>query len=178
MDAFPAQYRRHLLCGQRRKLGLRRADPDDEIGDSTLADDWLALLQIERVDFTLAWRRLADAAAGDETPLRALFADARALDRWLVRWRDRCDNENGAMVANTAMIERAKSMRRVNPIFIARNHRVEEALAAASEEDDLAPFERLLDVLERPYDDAAELARFAEPAPRDVTASYRTFCGT
>jgi uncharacterized protein YdiU (UPF0061 family) len=178
MDAFPAQYRRHLLCGQRRKLGLRRADPDDEIGDSTLADDWLALLQIERVDFTLAWRRLADAAAGDETPLRALFADARALDRWLVRWRDRCDNENGTMVANTAMIERAKSMRRVNPIFIARNHRVEEALAAASEEDDLAPFERLLDVLERPYDDAAELARFAEPAPRDVTASYRTFCGT
>ncbi|HEY3553565.1 MAG TPA: protein adenylyltransferase SelO family protein, partial [Casimicrobiaceae bacterium] len=157
---------------------LRRADPDDDVGDSALIDDWLALLQTERVDFTLAWRRLADAAEGDEAPVRALFADARALDAWLARWRDRCADENGAMDVNTAMIERTKSMRRVNPIFIARNHRVEEALAAASDEDDLGPFEHLLEVLRRPYDDAPQLAPFAEPAPPGVTESYRTFCGT
>jgi uncharacterized protein YdiU (UPF0061 family) len=177
IDAFPARYRTHLLAGQRRKLGLHRADADDEAIDSALVDDWLTLLQTERVDFTLAWRRLGDAAAGDEAPLRALFADAGALDTWLARWRDRCADETGEAGATTA-IERAKSMHRVNPIVIARNHRVEEALAAASDEDDLAPFERLLDALKHPYDDAPEIAPFTEPAPPDVTASYRTFCGT
>src|SRR4249919_2140249 len=49
LAAFPAQYRMHLLRGQRAKLGLRRADPDDEVADSALAEDWLALLHAERV---------------------------------------------------------------------------------------------------------------------------------
>ena len=77
-----------------------------------------------------------------------------------------------------AGVERAQAMRRVNPMIIARNHRVEEALAAASNDGDLGPFQRLLDALRRPYDDASELAAYAEPAPAAVTACYRTFCGT
>ncbi len=77
-----------------------------------------------------------------------------------------------------AGIERARAMRSVNPAVIPRNHRVEEALAAASNEGDLAPFERLLDALRRPYDEASERSQYAEPAPADVTAGYRTFCGT
>jgi serine/tyrosine/threonine adenylyltransferase len=178
--AFPAQYRRQLLRGQRAKLGLRRGEPDDDGADGTLAEDWLALLHAERVDFTLGWRRLADAAAGDDAPLRALFADVRAPDAWLARWRDRCASEDDAAEQGPAMaaIERAGAMRSVNPRVIPRNHRVEEALAAASDEGDLAPFERLLDAVRRPYDDDSELAPYAEPAPAAVTASYRTFCGT
>ena len=69
-------------------------------------------------------------------------------------------------------------MRRVNPYVIARNHRVEEALAAASGQGDLAPFERLLAALERPFDETPEQAPYAEPAAAAVTAGYRTFCGT
>ena len=69
-------------------------------------------------------------------------------------------------------------MRSVNPNVIARNHRVEEALAAASDQGDLAPFQRLLDALRQPYDEAPELAPYAEPASAAVTACYRTFCGT
>ena len=153
--AFPARYRRHLLRGQRAKLGLRRGEPDDDAADAALAEDWLTLLHAERVDFTLGWRRLADAAAGDEAPLRALFADTRAPDAWLARWRARCasedDGEHGSAMAG---IERAGAMRSVNPGVIPRNHRVEEALAAASDEGDLAPFERLLDALRQPYDEA------------------------
>ena len=180
IDTFPAQYHRHLLRGQRAKLGLHRAEPDDDIADTTLVEDWLSLLHAGRVDFTLAWRRLADAAAGDEAPLRVLFADAHALDAWLGRWRDRCASErdssdHGSPIAGA---ERAGAMRAVNPIIIARNHRVEEALAAASDHDDLAPFEQLLDALRRPYDETPELARYAEPAPAAVTACYQTFCGT
>jgi uncharacterized protein YdiU (UPF0061 family) len=129
------------------------------------------------VDFTLGWRRLADAAAGDEEKLRALFTDVNAPDAWLAGWRTRCASEDGAD-AVACGIERATAMRRVNPIVIARNHRVEEALAAASNDGDLGPFERLLDALRQPYDEAPERAQYAEPAPAEVTAGYRTFCGT
>ena len=176
---FPAQYRRHLLRGQRAKLGLRRAEPGDDAADKALAEDWLSLLHAERVDFTLAWRRLADAAAGDEAPLRALFADARAADAWLARWRARCASESdGAHGSSMSSVERVQAMRSVDPYVIARNHRVEEALAAASDQGDLAPFQQLLDALRRPYDETHELMRYAEPAPAAVTACYRTFCGT
>lgn len=176
LNAFPAKYQAHLLRGQRAKLGLVRDEPDDE----ALAEIWLALLQAARVDFTLGWRRLADAAAGNEAPLRSLFADARALDEWLPRWRARCASEDrgeGRDPAQSAL-ERAGRMRRVNPWIIPRNHRVEEALAGASDEGDLAPFERLLAALRRPFDEDEANSPFAEPAPPAVTACYQTFCGT
>ena len=170
---FSAQYETHLRRGQRAKLGLRRTEADDDSSDAALADDWLTLLHTERVDFTLAWRRLADAASGNEAPLRALFTDAHGLEAWLARWHARCASE-----ADIEASERAKTMRRVNPYVIARNHRVEEALAAASDADDLAPFERLLAAVRQPNVESAEQAPFAEPAPAAVTACYRTFCGT
>jgi uncharacterized protein YdiU (UPF0061 family) len=176
--AFPARYRYHLLRGQRAKLGLRRGEPGEEGADAALAADWLALLQAGQVDFTLGWRRLADAAAGDEAPLRALFADAGAPQAWLARWRARCASEDTGAAPATAGRARAEAMRAVNPVVIARNHRVEEALAAASDQGDLAPFERLLDALRRPYDEPGGRTRYAEPAPAHLTASYRTFCGT
>ena len=71
----------------------------------------------------------------------------------------------------------AAAMRRVNPIYIPRNQRVEEALAAA-EQDDLAPFDALLDVITHPFEERNEWVRYATPAPRSVTSTYRTFCGT
>lgn len=176
---FPAQYRGRLLRGQRAKLGLRRAEPDDDTADTALVEDWLSLLHAERVDFTLAWRRLADAAAGDEGPLRALFTAAHAPDAWLTRWRARVASEADSTTGSPVPgIARAEAMRGVNPIVIARNHRVEEALAAASGQGDLAPFRQLLDAVRQPYAEADTLARYAEPAPAAVTARYRTFCGT
>ncbi len=181
IDAFPALYACHLLSGQRAKLGLGVGQAADDVADAALADDWLAQLHAGRIDFTLAWRRLADAAAGDDAPLRSLFTAASAPDAWLARWRERCAREdegasaNGNIAAGTA---RAARMRLVSPWAIARNHRVEEALTAASDDEDLGPFERLLEALRHPYDETADNARYAEPAPADVTAGYRTFCGT
>jgi uncharacterized protein YdiU (UPF0061 family) len=180
IDAFPERYRHHLLRGQRAKLGLRAAGASSDEADTALADDWLALLQTGKIDFTLAWRHLAEAAAGDEAPLRSLFADAEALDPWLARWRERCvrDDEGAAASDATAGAARAERMRRVNPWLIPRNHRVEEALAAASDDEDLGPFDRLLAALRRPYDETAAHDRYAEPAAAEVTACYKTFCGT
>jgi len=168
IDDFPALYAQALLQGQRAKLGLQQTDD----GDAALAQDWLALLQQHGVDFTLAWRRLADAAAGDANPLRALFAEASAVNPWLQRWQARCAIEGGDGP------QRAALMRQVNPWIIPRNHRVEEALAAASSQGDLQPFKALLAALQRPYDDDLALASYAQPAPTEVTAGYRTFCGT
>ncbi len=182
IESFPATYRRALLEGQRAKLGLLQAARTDDEADATLADDWLALLQAGAVDFTLAWRRLADAAAGDEAPLRALFAELTAPDAWLARWRARCARDDaiepsspGAPLGAAA---RAERMRAVNPWIIPRNHRVEEALDAGSDASDLGPFERLLAALRSPYDEVPGNARYAEAAPADVTARYQTFCGT
>jgi len=185
IDSFPATYRRQLLQGQRAKLGLRRIEAADDAADTALADDWLAMLHARHVDFTLAWRGLADAAEGNDAPLRALFAPAGAEpgvpDAWLARWRERCarDDDGAAPVdATSACVARAERMRRVNPWLIPRNHRVEEALAAASDDEDPGPFDRLLEALRRPYDETAAHARYAEPAAAEITASYRTFCGT
>ncbi|WP_019588629.1 protein adenylyltransferase SelO [Deinococcus apachensis] len=172
IDAFPEWYAAALLKGQREKLGLRGGDDEP---DRALAADWLTLLHQYGVDFTLGWRRLADAADGDDMLLRSLFPQPQAPDAWLARWRSRVESEGGHALEWS---ERAERMRRVNPAVIPRNHRVEEALSAASDKGDLAPFRRLLTALRRPYDETQDQAEYIEPAGAEVTACYRTFCGT
>jgi len=190
LGRFPALHRARLLRAQRARLGLRVANPVDDADDAALADDWLALLHREGVDFTLGWRHLADAAEGRDDALRALFADPQAPQSWLARWRARCGRDdaqagNAATAAATAAADvnassrtRAETMRLASPRIVPRHHRVEAALDAASAHGDLAPFSRLLDALRRPFDDDPSLDEFAQPAPRELTASYRTFCGT
>jgi uncharacterized protein YdiU (UPF0061 family) len=170
LDAFPAQFGAALLRGQRRKLGLgEAAAPED---DAKLANDWLALLHAQAVDFTLGWRRLADAAQGDEAPLETLFTDTAPLRAWLARWRARCEAEGGTGDA------RAAAIRRASPWLIPRNHRVEEALQAASAEGDMGPFENLMEALREPWTEKPGHAAYAQPAPAAQTACYQTFCGT
>jgi serine/tyrosine/threonine adenylyltransferase len=175
INAFPALYATALLKGQRAKLGLQNSADDND--DTALVADWLTLLQDNAVDFTLAWRRLCDAADGDANPLRAVFAQPASVNPWLQRWAERCALEDGGAEA-AAGAARAQRMRTVNPWIIARNHRVEEALAAASAQGDLLPFKRLLAAIQQPWTEDALLARYAEPAPAQVTAGYQTFCGT
>lgn len=174
IDAFPLWFAGALLQGQRAKLGLQQ-DTDDA-ADTLLAEGWLALLQAHSVDFTLAWRRLCDAAQGDANPLRALFAESTALNPWLERWQARCLAEDAGLAGAAAA--RAHRMRRTNPWIIPRNHRVEEALTAASQQGDLAPFQQLLAALMKPYAETPDVASYAEPAPAALAAGYQTFCGT
>lgn len=181
INAFPDEYRRCWLASMRAKLGLNAGTAEQERSDVVLVEEWLTLLQRQRVDFTLAWRWLADAAEGRAQRLRELFAEPQALDAWLARWQLRCAADTGAFLPANPVgtpVARAQAMREVNPWIIARNHRVEEALAAASDDGDLAPFQRLLAALAQPYREDPALAAFAEPAPSAFTASYRTFCGT
>jgi uncharacterized protein YdiU (UPF0061 family) len=139
------------------KLGLAVPDGD-------LADAFLAAMEGQGADWTLAFRHLAAAAGGDETFLRAQFAAPAALDAWLPRWR--------AALAPDA----AARMRAANPLVIPRNHLVEEALAAATD-GDMAPFDALLAQVTAPYADRPGRERFALPAPAGF-GRYTTFCGT
>jgi uncharacterized protein YdiU (UPF0061 family) len=164
VHAFPAQYERHWLQGMRAKLGLVR----EEAADLTLAAGFLTAMEGQHVDYTLAFRFLAEAALGQEEPMRALFADPSAYASWSGQWRARLSREGGAPS------ERAQAMRRANPAFIPRNHRVEDALSAAVDHSDYAPFETLLHILSRPFDAQPEFTAFAEPAPAGG-GHYRTF---
>ncbi len=168
LEAFPARYHDYWLTGVRMKLGFATS----EEGDDALAKEWLTLLNAQAVDYTLAWRYLADAVEGHDRPLQAMFREPSALSSWLKRWRTRLDRECLGAEA------RAAAMRHTNPLYIPRNHRVEEALAAATDHADLAPFDRLLNAVTRPFEEDPELDAYASPAPVEVTACYQTFCGT
>jgi uncharacterized protein YdiU (UPF0061 family) len=167
LATFNAAFSTALIGGLRRKFGLTTAQE----GDGELAQGFLNVLAEHGTDFTNAYRRLCDAAAGDDAGLRALFEDTSALDDWLKLWRQRLAAESSAVDGAT----RRAAMQAANPAYIPRNHRVEAALAAAIEDDDLAPFEELLTVLAKPFDERPELARYAEPPSEDERRNYRTY---
>jgi len=167
IDAFPSHFEAEFLAGMRLKLGLATA----EDGDGELARDLLERMAAGRADFTLTFRHLCSAFGADtDGPVRALFADPASFDEWATAWRARLARE-GSVDG-----ERQARMRRANPAFVPRNHRVEAALAAAEAGDD-APFEELLAVLARPFDDRPCVAHLAAP-PKPDEVVHATFCGT
>ena len=169
IEAFPARFEAaHLSC-LRRKLGLFTQQPDD----LSLANDLFDRMARSKADFTLTFRRLCDAAAGSEgdAAVRALFAEPGDFDEWAIKWRARLSQEKASAS------ERRSAMRSVNPLFIARNHLVEEVIAAAVDRLDFALFEQLLTVLAKPFEDQPQLARYADP-PRPDQVVHATFCGT
>ncbi|WP_026912157.1 protein adenylyltransferase SelO [Patulibacter minatonensis] len=166
LNTFPARYEAHLARGYHEKLGLT-GEPED----GTLGPDLLDLMHLQRADHTGAFRALAAVLRGDDAPVRALLPGDEARDAWLARWRAQLEAQ-GRDAAETA-----DAMDRVNPLYIPRNHLVEEALAAATA-GDLDPFERLLEVVQQPFVDRPGLERYAAPAPEEFGGGYRTFCGT
>jgi uncharacterized protein YdiU (UPF0061 family) len=153
----------------RDKLGLAGEEPDDP----ALATDLLDRMAANGVDFTLLFRGLCDAAGDPERdgPVAALFAEPGAFHEWARAWRCRLARDEIAPEA------RAARMRRASPAFIPRNHRIVQAIDAAIRQDDYAPFEALLRVLERPYEEQPALSYLAEP-PRPEERVQETFCGT
>jgi uncharacterized protein YdiU (UPF0061 family) len=159
LDGFRRQYDAAWSAGMQAKLGLRGSD---ETVVTPLISELLEQLLQSRVDHTSFYRLLGRAARGDVEPARGLFVDPVAFDGWLARWR--------------TLAPDADAMDRVNPVYIPRNHLVEEALTAATA-GDLDPLSRLLAAVTAPYDERPGRERYAEPAPEDF-GDYRTFCGT
>jgi uncharacterized protein YdiU (UPF0061 family) len=169
VTSFAAQFSQCWLAGMRRKLGLTTL----EDGDQELILGLLTTMQQARADFTLTFRSLCDAALSpdQEAGLRALLVNPDAAEAWIADWKTRRAREPGGAA------ERAAAMRQVNPAFIPRNHRVEQAITAAVEREDFSVFTELLDVLSRPYEQQLRLAAYARP-PLPEERVVRTFCGT
>jgi uncharacterized protein YdiU (UPF0061 family) len=169
LENFGAVFDAALMDGMRKKLGLSAAAQDDEV----LVRDFLTMLAANKVDFTLAFRRLSD-AAGDlagEAPVRALVEDPAVFDEWATRWRQRLAADPQDVAQRRAL------MQSVNPAYIPRNHRVEAVIQAAIQNQNFAPFEELLAVLARPFDQRPEFSRYMEP-PQTHELVHQTFCGT
>jgi uncharacterized protein YdiU (UPF0061 family) len=166
LKQFGERFQAQWLAVFRAKIGLAT----EAEGDGDLVQALLAAMQEGQADFTLTFRRLCDAADGLEEPFLQGFADAAKAAEWLATWRERLAREERSGG------ERAAAMRFVNPAIIPRNHRVEEAIAAALV-GDLSVFHRLLQALEKPFEDRPEFAEYAEP-PRAEELVTQTFCGT
>ena len=167
LGEFAEKFTTAYQAGLRKKIGLFT----EHDGDEALVQDLLDAMAKNAADFTLTFRRLRDAAAdADDDSVRAQFTDPAAFDEWAVRWRQRLADEPQSAA------ERQAAMRAVNPAFIPRNHRVEAVIAAAVN-NDYAPFEELLTVLSKPYEDQPQFAAYAEP-PLPEQRVLQTFCGT
>jgi uncharacterized protein YdiU (UPF0061 family) len=149
---FSGRFSSALLSGMRRKLGLFT----ERDGDAALAQELLKILMDSGADFTLAFRRLSHG----EMPVED--------DGWSTRYRERIAQEPQDEAT------RRRAMQSVNPAYIPRNHRVEAALSAAVEREDFGPFEELLTVLAKPYEERPEFAAYAEP-PSEAQRDYRTY---
>ena len=147
------------------KSELLQGASSDVGPDDALIEDWLRLLEQEKLDFTLSFRKLS--AEGSESEDSGFPATLR---EFLARWRARVFTQDQSTEEIVAL------MNRHNPLYVPRNHLVEKAIAAAYR-DDWSVFERLHAVLERPFElqaDAEDLAAPAQPQER----VHATFCGT
>ncbi len=159
LGAFRPRYGDAWSAGMRAKLGLPEGTADAVT--APLVQELVGMLAGSRVDHTSFFRALGAAARGDAEPARSLFLDLAAFDAWAERWH--------------ALGPDADAMDRVNPVYIPRNHLVEEALAAALD-GDLGPLHGLLGAVTAPFEERPGLDRYAAPGPDD--GAYRTFCGT
>ncbi|KPL60348.1 protein adenylyltransferase SelO [Rossellomorea vietnamensis] len=158
---FPKLYESHWLNGMRAKLGLFNS----EEGDRSLAEDLLVLMNKHQADFTNTFRSLTLGREESDlfkTPDYAV---------WKEQWKERLGRQDETMEASR------QRMRTSNPSVIPRNHKVEEALKAAVEEDDLTIMNDLLAVLKDPYAYSSDQEEYCAP-PSPSNRPYRTYCGT
>ena len=176
INAFPEKYAEHWLARMRAKIGLNTTEEDD----LALINDLLAAMDGQQVDFTMLFRNLAMLLQSHELQDQqqaayAQFEDASLFKLWIDRWRERLSHE--AQNTHEDTDESIQLMNQVNPIYIPRNHKVEEALETAVSHNDYSKFELLIETLSHPYQLQKGKDEYAQPAPEEFGV-YKTFCGT
>ena len=154
LEPYKAEYARAMLAALRAKLGLASEHNDDQV----LIDDLLRLMAADHADFTITFRRLA----GPDSTTRDVFVDREAFDAWARRYRARLALESSDDVNDQTA--RAVRMNRVNPKFVLRNHLAQAAIEQAQQAD-FSEVQRLLQVLERPFDEQPEHSAYADFPP-------------
>ena len=171
LESFSGRFEIAYTARMSQKLGFH----ESEVEDLDLAQSLLNSLAEHRIDYTLFFSHLTRVVAGHHTShVTELFPQASApqeeVKSWILRWQQRLSREP------SADSNRSRLMRKANPVFIPRNHRIEEVIEAATQ-GDMDPFHRLHSVLSRPYEEQAHATDLATP-PGEEQWQYRTFCGT
>ncbi|MGC1460111.1 MAG: YdiU family protein [Steroidobacteraceae bacterium] len=169
INAYSAKFEQEWLRAMRSKVGLLQAQPEDE----DLINALLDVMHRTQADYTATFWGLSDYLERDRSGRGVVEAlrDHADFQVWLRRWEER-----GAQESESSVV-RFDTMRRANPRYIPRNHRIEEVIEAATTEQDLAPFEALLEVIVRPFGEQPSAAAYAAP-PRPDQRVLETFCGT
>jgi len=160
-------YTNYWLSSMKSKIGLSKEDQDD----INLISQLLNLMKTNKVDFTLCFRYLSKALIGDNKSIKNLFKNDLAFENWMTLWKERVSQES---ISEEKI---ASSMNAVNPLYIPRNHKVEEALEAAVFDNNMKPFLKLHDILKNPFDETQEFHEYEKPV-KNSSVRYKTFCGT
>ncbi len=170
MEPFKAEFAAAMLARFRAKLGLATAQD----GDADLADDLLRLMAQDRADHTITWRalgRFSTAEGADNATVRDWFIDRAAFEAWAHRYRSR-------LLAEASVdAERRARMDRVNPKFVLRNHLAETAIAAARA-GDFSEVQRLLKVLQTPFDEHPDAPAAYAALPPDWAHHLEVSCSS
>jgi serine/tyrosine/threonine adenylyltransferase len=172
VNAFREHFEASWIAGLRRKIGLVTS----EESDAALVGQLLELMQRAGADYTLTFRRLSDAAdagAADRADAGDILGGAPSIElaQWIGEWRSRLARDPQSAA------ERVRSMCNANPAYVPRNHRVEAAIAAATEQADFGPFNEMLEVWSRPYEEQPGREVYLKP-PAPAERVLQTFCGT
>ncbi|MFD2036076.1 YdiU family protein [Belliella marina] len=162
LDEFPSIYQQKWNQAIRNKLGLVGEEPND----IALIEDLLNLMHQYKADYT---NTFLDIQSGDfsENPL----FQSDSFQDWYVNWIRRA-TRNGQSLEEVQAL-----MSQYNPQYIPRNHKVEEALFQATENNDYGIFNELLHIMETPYQAKENTTAYQFP-PIEGDDGYQTFCGT
>ena len=161
INNFEKLYEEKWLNMMRDKLGLFGEDRDDK----HLIFELLTWMENNKADFTNTFCKLMDIQSIKDP----IYQNQEYLN-WTAKWKKRLERNN------TGKEKYLELMRSVNPIFIPRNHKVEEALKDASE-NKLETLNQLLEVIKYPYKDNGMLKDYQQPMSNE-NGNYKTFCGT
>ncbi len=158
LETYQGHYSQHYHQGMLAKLGLHKVD---EAG-VTLLRQLLAQMQQSRADYSRSFRLLSAIGQDDERPveeLRNMFIDRKKFDRWCEDYRTRLRQQPGGDA------QRREQMNRINPRYILRNYMAQIAIDKATGENDYSEIDRLMTLLQAPFDEHPEMAHYAEPPP-------------
>jgi uncharacterized protein YdiU (UPF0061 family) len=169
IDTFPNKFAAYWLRGMRNKLGLVTVRTED----ASIVQQLLDLMQKHGADYTLVFRQLCDVVnpKSNIEELSKIFSGDSLWVDWLACWHQRVERETRAPE------KVAESMGRINPIFIPRNHLIEQAINHAVEKKDFSLMDILQELLASPYSDQPSYSKYSNP-PKPEERIYKTFCGT
>ena len=167
ISLIQSKYEKAWLKVMSKKIGITKIQD----GDLELINDLLDIMKNEKADFTLVFRYLADFIIGNESLLINLFDNSKKINEWIIYWKNRIEKEGKFDKSLSS------KMKKINPLYIPRNHLVEHALDEALSKENYKPFYKLLGFVTNPYDEISNSEEYTLPAPIN-DKPYKTFCGT